>query len=72
MLRRHNAYNRAIDFIENPPTDCRIQVIAPPGHFAVGRVTTDPGKLEAGYAMGLAAGRGAIREAPLDSSGRTG
>ena len=72
MLRRHNAYNRAIDFIENPPPDCRIQVIAPPKDFAVGRVTTDQGRLEAGYAMGLAAGRAATRQAPLMSTGRVG
>ena len=57
MINRWTAYNRAIAFIENPPADCRIRVIAPPAHFAVGRLTTDPGKLEAGYAMGLAAGQ---------------
>lgn len=72
MLVRHEGYNRAMAFIENPPSDCRIQVIAPPGNFGVGRVTTDPGKLEAGYAMGLAAGRAAIRKAPPDSAGRAG
>ncbi|WKE64801.1 patatin family protein [Gallaecimonas kandeliae] len=55
MLRRHLNYNAAIDFIENPPPDCRLKVIAPPPGFAVGRTTTDKRKLDAGYAMGLAA-----------------
>ncbi|EKE69590.1 patatin-like phospholipase family protein [Gallaecimonas xiamenensis] len=57
MLHRHHSYNAAIDFIENPPADCRIRVIAPPAQFAVGRTTTDKHKLDAGYAMGLAAGQ---------------
>lgn len=58
MLRRAERYNRAIGFIEDPPPDCRIQVIAPPAHFAVGRMTKDRAKLDAGYAMGLEAARG--------------
>ena len=55
MLRRWECYNRAIDFIENPPPDCRMQVIAPPDNFAVGRMTRDRARLDAGYEMGLAA-----------------
>lgn len=55
MLTRWERYNRTIGFIENPPPDCGIQVIAPPTHFAVGRMTRNRGKLEAGYAMGLEA-----------------
>lgn len=52
MLLRHQAYNRAIDFIAAPPSDCRVRVIAPTAAFRVGRVTTDPSRLEAGYRMG--------------------
>ena len=62
MIHRHQAYNRAIDFIQDPPEGCRIQVIAPPGDFAVGRITTDRARLDAGYAMGLEAGRAALSE----------
>lgn len=62
MIDRHQAYNRAIDFIEAPPVDCRIRIVAPPRGFAVGRVTTDRTKLDAGYAMGLEAGRTALSE----------
>jgi predicted patatin/cPLA2 family phospholipase len=57
MINRAVTYNRTIDFIENPPPGCRIQVIAPPHDFAVGRMTTDSAKLRAGYAMGLEAAK---------------
>lgn len=51
-LARHHSYNDAIDFIRNPPADCRIRLIHPPVGFRVGRMTTDPDKLEQGYQMG--------------------
>ncbi|MNH21642.1 hypothetical protein D3C79_814600 [compost metagenome] len=51
-LARHHSYNDAIDFIRNPPADCRIRLIHPPAGFRVGRMTTDPDKLEQGYQMG--------------------
>jgi len=56
--RRWEVYNRAIDFLENPPEDCRVQIIAPPADFEVGRLTKDKEKLDAGYRMGLAAAEG--------------
>ncbi|WP_330961138.1 patatin-like phospholipase family protein [Photobacterium sp. 53610] len=55
MMNRAESYNQAIDFIENPPADCKIRVIAPPAEFDVGRITTDKKRLDAGYQMGLAA-----------------
>lgn len=57
ICRRAEHYNQAMDFIRNPPPDCQIHPIAPPPHFAVGRLTRDCKKLHAGYEMGLAAGR---------------
>lgn len=51
-LARHRSYNDAIDFIRQPPADCRIRVIVPPAGFRVGRMTTDKGRLEQGYQMG--------------------
>ncbi|MGL6389036.1 patatin-like phospholipase family protein [Aeromonas hydrophila] len=51
-LSRHQSYNDAIDFIRQPPADCRIRVIVPPAGFRVGRMTTDRGRLEQGYQMG--------------------
>lgn len=55
MIKRAESYNRAIEFIKNPPSDCTIRVIAPPDSFAVGRITTDPVKLNAGYQLGIEA-----------------
>lgn len=55
MIQRAESYNRAIDFIENPPADCDITVIAPPDSFSVGRITTDLPKLNAGYQLGIEA-----------------
>ena len=51
-LARHHSYNDAIDFIRHPPADFRIWLIHPPAGFRVGRMTTDPDKLEQGYQMG--------------------
>lgn len=51
-LSRHQSYNDAIDFIRQPPVDCRIRLIHPPAGFRVGRMTTDKGRLEQGYQMG--------------------
>ena len=55
-LRRAENYNQSIDFITNPPSDCKINIIAPPPNFAVGRTTKSYEKLSAGYEMGLNAG----------------
>ena len=53
MVNRANSYNQAIDFIENPPADCKVHLIAPPSEFNVGRLTTDQTILEQGYKMGI-------------------
>ncbi len=55
MIHRSDSYNQAIDFIENPPSDCHVRVLAPPDSFAVGRMTKDQARLNAGYEMGLEA-----------------
>ncbi len=52
VLNRHERYNRAIDFINKPPGDCKVKVIAPPNGFRVGRFTKDRHKLHEGYLMG--------------------
>jgi predicted patatin/cPLA2 family phospholipase len=48
-------YNASLDFIENPPADCRVRLIAPPEHFAVRRLSMALERLECGYAQGRAA-----------------
>ena len=62
MKKRSEVYNRAIDFIENPPEDCRINVLAPESGFSVGRTTKDKALLDAGYFMGLEVGNKFIRK----------
>ena len=55
MISRADQYNQTLAFINNPPHDCTIEVIAPDDTFEVGRLTTDKNKLETGYQMGLKA-----------------
>lgn len=63
MLARDVAYNRALDFIETPPADCEIEVIAPPADFPVSRFTRDPSKLESGYLQGYWLGHQSVLRA---------
>ncbi|MGY3943968.1 patatin-like phospholipase family protein [Aeromonas tecta] len=68
-LVRHRSYNDAIDFIRQPPADCRIRVIVPPAGFRVGRMTTDRDRLEQGYQMGWQAGLAYLAETGSASQG---
>ncbi|MGY3884153.1 patatin-like phospholipase family protein [Aeromonas aquatica] len=68
-LVRHRSYNDAIDFIRQPPADCRIRVIVPPAGFRVGRMTTDRDRLEQGYQMGWQAGLAYLAESGSASQG---
>ncbi|WP_417691093.1 patatin-like phospholipase family protein [Pseudidiomarina sp.] len=52
---RADRYNATIDFIENPPKDCTIHIIAPPKYMPVGRFTRQRERLEVGYNAGLRA-----------------
>ncbi|WP_411368952.1 patatin-like phospholipase family protein [Pseudidiomarina salilacus] len=54
--KRAQLYNDALDFIANPPADCKVHVLAPPEYFPVGRFTRQLEKLEIGYNSGLRAG----------------
>ena len=56
MRKRSSIYNTAIDFIENPPDDCSIHVLAPSEGFSVDRTTKDKARLDEGYRMGMDAG----------------
>lgn len=61
LEQRDRSYNKALDFIANPPDDCQIEVIAPAACFPVSRFTRDLDKLELGYVMGKCAGYQAAR-----------
>lgn len=56
-LKRAQDYNDSIDFINSPPSDCKIHIIAPPSDFKVGRMTKDKNKLAEGYLMGINASK---------------
>lgn len=60
MLKRTAIYNDSLDFIDNPPADCRLTVIAPEADFPVSRLTTNARKLELGYQQGHWAGLQAL------------
>lgn len=54
---RTEQYNRARDFILNPPDDCMMRIIAPPEGFPVSRFTQDLDALQEGYKIGAQASR---------------
>ena len=56
LLRRTDSYNASLDFIDNPPADCRLTVVAPDPDFPVNRLTTNAQKLDMGYQQGHRAG----------------
>ena len=56
VMTRASRYNAALDFINHPPADCTITVIAPNHDFHVGRLTRNLNKLEQGYLQGKQAG----------------
>lgn len=57
IINRNQAYNDALAFIKQPPSDCIVNVIAPPDGFRVGRFTRDLVRLEQGYQQGLRLGQ---------------
>jgi predicted patatin/cPLA2 family phospholipase len=61
-LRRAERYNATLSFIENPPNDCTIDVVAPSSAFAVGRLTRNPKLLDDGYEDGHRAGLAYLEE----------
>jgi len=63
MIQRHKTYNQTMDFIENPPISCHIDLIAPVKGFEVGRTTKDATKLNFGYEMGILAGQSFVTNA---------
>ncbi|WP_462177229.1 patatin-like phospholipase family protein [Pseudoalteromonas gelatinilytica] len=50
---REKTYNKALEFLKSPPSDCSIKIIAPPSDFKVTRFTKDLKLLEKGYFQGL-------------------
>lgn len=67
VARRTDQYNKALDFIANPPADCVVQIIAPPANFPVSRFTVDIDSLNMGYNQGFNAGERFIAESLIRS-----
>ena len=66
MRKRTDLYNESLEFIANPPDDCRVNVIAPESHFPVSRLTTNARKLQQGYQQGHWAGAMALGKTLLE------
>lgn len=60
-LQRSKNYNSSIDFLHNAPPDCKINIIAPPAGFKVGRTTKNRALLDIGYQMGINEAKAYIR-----------
>ncbi|MEW6526591.1 MAG: patatin family protein [Spirochaetota bacterium] len=56
LLQRPIQYNKAIEFIENPPDDARITEICPPAWFKTKRTTISKQQLLRDYYCGIQAG----------------
>lgn len=69
MRNRVEIYNQSLEFIENPPADCHLTVIAPGWDFPVNRLTTNLQKLEQGYHQGYQAGQISQGASALEAAG---
>ena len=59
--RTAERYRRAVEFLHNPPSDCRIVQVAPKDPLATRRTTQDVALLERDYALGRELGADAMR-----------
>ena len=59
---RAASYQEALAFIRNPPQGVRVIEVTPPYSFKTTRLTRDVNRLTAGYQIGVAQGRAAIRQ----------
>ncbi|NDV92705.1 patatin family protein [Alteromonas sp. 345S023] len=61
ILQRATIYNETLAFLSDPPSDCRLSIIAPDEAFCVKRLTMDKRKLLKGYAQGRRMARRAMK-----------
>ncbi|GGW88067.1 patatin-like phospholipase family protein [Alteromonas halophila] len=61
ILNRADVYNHTREWLESPPKDCSVTVIAPDEAFRVRRLTMHRRKLALGYRSGLTAARRFLR-----------
>jgi predicted patatin/cPLA2 family phospholipase len=49
-------YNSSLEFINNPPSDCKITQICPPQRLSTKRATTNVNTMKADYQIGMNCG----------------
>ena len=57
LIANTTTYNSALEFIQNPPSDCTIQQICPPERLKTKRATTNKRIMKADYLIGMQAGK---------------
>lgn len=62
IRRQAETYQKAVEFIRNPPPDCTILEVAPDRPLRTGRTTQDRKKLEADYQLGRKLGLRAMAD----------
>ncbi len=68
-IQRSKNYNDSIDFLHNAPSDCKINIIAPPTGFKVGRTTKNRAILNSGYQMGISEAKSYLDKPRFGSNG---
>jgi predicted patatin/cPLA2 family phospholipase len=66
--QRYDHYNRSLDFIDSPPEDCAVRLLAPGPEFKVGRLCRNTRLLRNGYLHGRTVGRQFIKAAQLGTT----
>ena len=61
ISKRPERYNRALEFMRNPPTGCEVLEVNPPKEFESSRLTRDRAALERDYRRGLGTGAEIVR-----------
>lgn len=59
---RYQHYNRSLDFIDSPPPDCEVRVLAPGADFKVGRLSRNGARLRLGYLHGRHQGEAFVKQ----------
>ena len=57
LISNTATYNSALEFIKNPPSDCKIIQICPPHRLKTKRATTNQSIMKADYLVGIQAGQ---------------
>tara|TARA_B100001287_G_C22578932_1_gene480002 strand:- start:114 stop:956 length:843 start_codon:yes stop_codon:yes gene_type:complete len=62
LISNTKTYNTALEFIENPPSDCTIKQICPPCRLKTKRATTNHITMKADYQIGVKVGQNFLQK----------